>query len=66
MRVVRLAVVPRVVVPPATVVTIVVTFLVALFVTTVVMDYLTIVYDATGQAQHERTQAKRCEQERPV
>jgi uncharacterized membrane protein len=57
MNIVHFAVVPRALMPPTMMLTIVVTFLVALCVpgVGVVMNYLTILYDATGQAQQQTT-----------
>jgi hypothetical protein len=48
MDVVRVAIVPRVVMPPTMMITIVISFLIALLVTGVVMNYLPIVYDTPG------------------
>ena len=57
MNVVLYAVVPRLVMPPAMVLTIVVAFLIALCISAaavIVMHYLTIVHDTARQAKHQR------------
>ena len=62
MNVVHFAVAPRVLMPPTVMLAIVVTFLVALFVAgIVVMHYLTILYDATRQGEHQGTNCNDCE-----
>jgi hypothetical protein len=53
-------VVPRLVMPPAMVLTIVVTFLVTLSVTAVMANYLTIVYDTARQRQYQGRQQHKC------
>jgi hypothetical protein len=64
--VVLYAVPPRVLMPPTVMLAIVVTFLIALLVAGiagVVMHYLTILYDATGQDQRQGTQTNCSERE---
>jgi hypothetical protein len=58
MDIIHFAVVPRILMPPTMMLTIVVAFLVALLVAGVVMNDLAIVYDAARQTQHQRTQAE--------